>query len=186
MIYDKPAQLVWVANLTATGYVNSNFIKIVDDEAPISNVVNKYTDAGYLNPSTNNYFTNTNILYTITDNNFNSNLSNFVWSFSGYKGPIYSSTAMVAVNYFNNNTANDIEITLNNNNQTISPPFYFDPYDPYASPTGSKSIIVPAGAQNFPIPLWVKPSEGNSSVTFTCLLYTNPSITINGTASFTA
>lgn len=186
MIYDKPAQVVWVASLTASGYVNSNFLKVIDNSNPASNIVNKYTDLGYNAVTPSNYYLNTNILYSITDNNFNTNLKDFAWNFVGYKGPIYSSTAMVAVNYFNNYTANEIEITLNNNNQTISPPFYFDPYDPYASPTGSKTIIVPAGAQNFPIPLWVKPSEGNNTVTFTCLLYTNPTLTINGTASFTA
>lgn len=185
MIYDKPAQLIWVANLTATGYVNSNFLKIVDG-IPSNNVINQYIDCGYLNISTNNYFTNSNILYTITDNNFNSNRSTFLWSFSGYKGPIYSSTAMIAVNYFNNNTANNIEIIINYNNQTLSPPFFIDPYNPLVNPNDSKSFVVPAGAQNYPIPLWVKPIENNSNITFTCLLCTNPTLIINGTASFSA
>jgi hypothetical protein len=186
MLYDKPAHVVWVANLTATGYVNSNFIKVVDSAQPVSNVVNKYTDYGYQSISTSNYFLNTNILYSITDNNFNSNLSNFSWSFSGYKGPIYSSTAMIAVNYFNNNTANVIEIVINYNNQTLSPPFYIDPFDNSVNPTDSKTFFIPAGAKNYPIPLWVKPGENNNNVTFTCLLCTNPSIIIYGTASFTA
>jgi hypothetical protein len=75
MTYDKPAQVVWVANLTATGYVNSTFLKIVDNTSPIINIVDKYTDTGYLNSSLSNYFLNTKILYTITDNNFNENLS---------------------------------------------------------------------------------------------------------------
>jgi hypothetical protein len=186
MLYDKPAHVVWVANLTATGYVNSNFIKVVDSTQPVSNVVNKYTDYGYQSISTSNYFLNTNILYTITDNNFNSNLSNFSWSFSGYKGPIYSSTAMIAVNYFNNNTANEIKIVINYNNQSLSPPFFIDPFDNSIASTDSKLFVVPPGAQNYPIPLWVKPKESNSNVTFNCLLCTNPSIIINGTASFTA
>lgn len=186
MVYDKPAYVVWVANLSATGYVNSNFLKVVDSEQQVTNVVNKYTDLGFQNITTPNYFLNTNLLYTITDNNFNSNLSNFVWSFSGYKGPIYSSTAMVAVNYFNNNTANSIDITLNYNSQTLSPPFYLDPYNPAAGPTDQKTFTVPAGAQNFPIPLWVKPINANNTVTFTCLLQSNTSSIINGTATFIA
>jgi hypothetical protein len=186
MTYDKPAQVVWVANLTATGYVNSTFLKIVDNTSPIINIVDKYTDTGYLNSSLSNYFLNTKILYTITDNNFNENLSSFVWNFSGYKGPVYSSTAMLAVNYFNNNTANNIEIIINYNTQTISPPFYIDPYDPSIGPSDSKSFIVPAGAKNFPIPLWVKPSYSNNTKTFTCLLCATPSVIINGTAAFLA
>ena len=186
MSYDKPAQIVWVANLSATGFVNGAFVKIIDGTTPTSNIVNKYVDLGYQSLITSNYFTNINILYTITDNNFNTNLSNFSWSFSGYKGPVYSSTAMLSVNYFNNNTANKIEIVINYNNQTISPPFYLDPYEPSIGSSDSKSFIVPAGAQNFPIPLWVKPSQNNNTSTFTCLLCTNPSVIINGTAAFVA
>ena len=186
MNFDKPAQIIWVANLSATGYVNSNFIKIIDDATPVNNIINNYIDEGFQGLTLSNYFTNTNILYTITDNNFNIDLSNFSWSFSGYKGPVYSSTAMLAVNYFNNNTANNIEIVINYNNQTISPPFYLDPYDPLIGTSDSKSFVIPAGAKNFPIPLWVKPSQSNNTVTFTCLLCTNPSIIINGTAAFVA
>jgi len=187
MLFDKPAQVVWVASLTATGYVNSNFVKVVDDEQQPSNIINRYTDEGYLNSSTSNYFTNsTSKLYTITDNNFNSNLSNFNWSFSGYKGPIYSNTAMIAVNYFNNNSANSIDVTINSNNQTLSPPFYLDPYSSTYNSTDSKTFSIPAGAQNFPIPLWVRPSQSNSSVTFNCTINTTPLTTITGTAIFTA
>ena len=187
MIFDKPAQVVWVASLTATGYVNSNFIKVIDNEQSSANVINRYTDTGYLNSSTSNYYTNTtSVLYSITDNNFNSNLSNFVWSFSGYKGPIYSTTAMLAVNYFNNYTANSIDVIINSNNQTLSPPFYLDPYSATYNPTDSKTFSIPAGAQNFPIPLWVRPSQNNSSVSFNCTINTSPPVTITGSAIFTA
>ena len=177
MSYDKPAQVVWVANLTAAGYVNSNFIKVVGAELS-NNIVNTFSDLGYLSSNPTDYFVNTNLLYSITDNSGISNLSSFNWTFSSYAGYPQSDIAVLAVNYFNNNTANSMSLVINYNNQTISPPFYFDPYASSPSPTASKTFVIPAGAQNYPIPLWAKVNEYSATTTFTCLLCTNPSIII--------
>ena len=106
MEFDKPAKIVWVAKLSATGLYESPFLKIVDKSPSSNNVVNEYTDLGVENYSIQNYFVNTNLLFSIIDNNLNINRTTFDWTFSSYKGFIESSSAMVAVNYFNNYTAN--------------------------------------------------------------------------------
>ena len=67
MIYDKPATLTWVANLSATGLYESSFLKIVDTSNPVSNVVNEYKENGINNFTASNYFINTNLLFSITD-----------------------------------------------------------------------------------------------------------------------
>ena len=183
MEYDKPAKIVWVAKLSATGLYESPFLKIVDPSSTSNNVVNEYTDLGVENYTINDYFVNTNLLFSITDNNFNSNRSTFDWAFSAYRGFTESSSAMVAVNYFNNYTANVMELVVNYNNQILSPPFYFDPYETSPVPTASKSFFIPAGAQNFPIPLWVRVNDASAISTFTCLVCTNPSVILtNNTA----
>ena len=82
MYFDKPATLTWVAKLSATGLYEKQFLKIVDFVSANSNIVNEYSDLGTLNFNSSNYFVNTNLLYSITDNNLNSNRSTFDWSFS--------------------------------------------------------------------------------------------------------
>ena len=186
MNYDKPAQLVWVANLTATGYVNSNFLQVIDTENSQPNVVNLYTDKGLLSSSTGDYFIDSNFLFSITDNNLNQNLTEFVWNFINYKGSIYPDTGMLAVNYFNNYTDYELAVIVNYNNQTISPPFYFDPFENSPNPTASKTFLIPANSKNFPIPLWVKPYDSDGNVTFTCLLSSTSTLTVNGSAIYTS
>ena len=73
MGYDKPAKIVWVAKLSATGLYDSPFLEIVDPSNNSANIVNEYTDLGVQNFTVTNYFVNTNLLFSITDN---SNVSN--------------------------------------------------------------------------------------------------------------
>jgi len=77
MEYDKPAKIVWVAKLSATGLYNTPFLKIVDPTTVPQNIVNEYTDLGLENYTINNYFVNTNLLYSITDNELNTNRTTF-------------------------------------------------------------------------------------------------------------
>jgi len=141
MEYDKPAKIVWVAKLSATGLYDTPFLKIVDPTTAPQNIVNEYTDLGLENYTINNYFVNTNLLFSITDNELNTNRKTFNWTFSAYKGPSQAASAMIAVNYFNNYTANDMGLVINYNNQYLSPPFYFDPYETSPNPTASKTFI---------------------------------------------
>lgn len=184
MIYDKPAQVVWVAQLTATGLLDNGFIKIIDDTQPLNNVINVYEDKGKVSFNVSNYNVSTNIQYSITDSNLQPNQSEFNWYFSAYKAPIYDNSAMVAVNYFNNYTSNDIQIVINSGSDVLYPPFYLEVDVPNPSPTVQKVYTVPAGSVNFPIPVWVNPNSNQASTTITCQLLMNPDIFIYGTLNY--
>jgi hypothetical protein len=179
MQFDKPAQVVWETNFTGTGQVDKTLIKVFDSNIAPVNIVNTYTDEGVYGYITPNYDSLQVVSYSIIDNNFNSNLRTFNFSFSAYNGPIFSDTMMIAVNYLSNNTSNEMVLELNYNNDIISPPFYFDPFTT-STPAPTKNYTIPAGAQNFPIPMWVNPNETNSSVTFSFRLSMGaPTITVN-------
>lgn len=182
MNYDVPARVVWVANLSAEGIRNSDYTKVIDDEQIGNNTSSTFSnvDSVFNQVSTSSSYVSTTTNYTITDYALNKGNSDFNYNFSPYSGPLFPSVTLLGVNYFCNNTSFDIKLVMNSNNYDLSPQFSFTSLLQPGAGTDSKTIIVPAGTQNFPCILYC---NANAVPTLGLGLFFDCTIEINGLPS---
>lgn len=174
MNYDVPARVVWEANLDLDGVRSNDALSFIDPETYTANVTSEYSNnQGNFNKTAIGQGNTTNVVnFAITDGDGVQNRVNFNFSFSSYKGPVKSATALLGTNYIDNYTAYNLYITLNSNNDILGPAFSFDP-EFSGSIIADKSLLIPAGAKNYPINLWCSPNAATSEVMFNCAIKIN-------------
>ena len=178
--YDKPARVVWQSVFDMEGIRNADSINFIAPERS-ADIYEQFEEiTGVYNTILTGGLIDNEVRYSITDTENTEGRSTFNWSFSAYKGAVLSYSVLLGTNYINNNTAYDLELLVNSDNTDFTNAFNFSPAFPGGTYLDSNTIIIPAGARNYPVVLWCNINSSDKVSTFRCELSINglPSSTI--------